>query len=163
MRKALFAALAALALAQAGTAGVDSLSRLFVPGKAVLDLDGDGFPEKPAVTIIIPDKPSSVESALAADIAARTNFESLAVAFGLVRRESEVAGTPAVPFPILIGNGLAWTRQAAKERGLDLGSLRPNEGRVFLVPRQGFSGIACVAGSDEALLKTGRAFFLRWP
>ncbi len=163
MRKALIAALAAFVLAGAGMADVDSLSRLFVPGKAVLDLDGDGFPEKPALTIIIPDKPTAVETVLAADIAARANFESLAIDFGLVRRESEIAGAPSLPLPILIGNNLAWVREAAKERGLDLASLKPNEGRVFLFSRKGISGIACVAGSGETLLRTGRAFFLRWP
>jgi hypothetical protein len=163
MRKALIAALAAFVLAGAGMADVDSLSRLFIPGKAVLDLDGDGFPEKPALTIIIPDKSTSVETVLAADIAARANFESLAIDFGLVRRESEIAGAASLPLPILIGNNLAWVREAAKERGLDLASLKPNEGRVFLFSRKGISGIACVAGSGETLLRTGRAFFLRWP
>lgn len=163
MKRAFFAAIAALLFAQAAGADVDSLSRLFVPGKAVLDLDGDGFPEKPALTVIIPDRPTAGELALAADIAARTNFESLAVDFGLVRHESEVSGASPLPLPILIGTNLAWVREAAKERGLDFGSLGPNQGRVFLFARKGQSVIACVAGSDEALLKTGRAFFLRWP
>jgi len=31
------------------------------------------------------------------------------------------------------------------------------------IHHRGQAGIACVAGSDEALLRTGRAFFLRWP
>jgi len=149
--------------AGAGLAQVDSLSQLFGPGKAVLDLDGDGFPEKPAVTIIIPDKPTAREVALAADIAARVNFESLAVDFGLVRRESEVAGRQSLPFPILIGNNLAWVQEALKERRLDPVSLGPNRGLVFLFARKNQQGIACVAGSDEALLRTGRSFFLRWP
>ncbi|MCX6569387.1 MAG: hypothetical protein NT147_10120, partial [Candidatus Aminicenantes bacterium] len=142
---------------------IESLSRLFGPGKAVLDLDGDGFPEKPAVAIIIPDKPTAREVALAADIAARVNFESLAVDFGLVRRESEVAGRQSLPFPILIGNNLALVREALKERRIDPVSLGPNRGLVFLFTRKNQRGIACVAGSDEALLRTGRAFFLRWP
>ncbi|MCX6571337.1 MAG: M14 family metallopeptidase [Candidatus Aminicenantes bacterium] len=186
MKKALLTALAGLCLLQAGLptgfavpvletgspgptwtgvglAEVDSLSQLFGPGKAVLDLDGDGFPEKPAVTIIIPDKPTAREVALAADIAARVNFESLAVDFGLVRRESEVASRQSLPFPILIGNNLAWVREALKERRLDPVSLGPNRGLVFLFARKNQRGIACVAGSDEALLRTGRAFFLRWP
>ena len=144
-------------------AAVDSLSQLFGPGMAVLDLDGDGFPEKPAVTIIIPDKPTAHEVALAADIAARVNFESLAVDFGLVRRESEVASRQPIPFPILIGSNLAWVREALKERRLDPVSLGPNRGLVFLFARKNQPVIACVAGSDEALLRTGRAFFLRWP
>jgi hypothetical protein len=142
---------------------IDSLSQLFGRGKAVLDLDGDGFPEKPAVAIIIPDKPTAREVALAADIAARVNFESLAVDFGLVRHESDVAGRQSLPFPILIGNNLAWVRDVLKDRRIDPVSLGPNRGLVFLFTQKNQRGIACVAGSDEALLRTGRAFFLRWP
>ena len=163
MKKTLLAAFAALVLAQAGLAETDSLSRLFLPGRAVLDLDGDGFPEKPAVTILLSDKPTAGELALAADIAARVNFESLAVDFGLVRRESEIGGGATPPLPILIGGNLAWAREALKQRGLDPASLPANRGLVFLFTRKGQTGIACVAGSDEALLRTGRAFFLRWP
>jgi hypothetical protein len=163
MKRTLLAACAALLIAQAGLADVDSLSRLFLPGKALLDLDGDGFPEKLALTVIVPDKPTAGELALAADIAARANFESLAVDFGIVRRESEVAGASRLPFPILIGGNLAGVREALKDRGLDPASLPPNQGQVFLFTRKGQTGIACVAGSDEALLRTGRAFFLRWP
>ncbi len=163
MKRALLATCAALALTLAAGADVDSLSRIFVAGRAVLDLDGDGFPEKPALTVIIPDKPTAGELALAADIAARANFESLAVEFGLVRHESEISGDPALPFPIFIGANLSWVREALKEGGVDPGSLGPNQGRVFLVSRKGRTGIACIGGSDEVLLKTGRAFFLRWP
>jgi hypothetical protein len=175
MKKALLAALAGLCLAQAGLpspgpgkagaapADTDSLSRLFTAGRAVLDLDGDGFPEKPALSIIVPDKPTARELALAADIAARANFESLAVDFGLVRRESEVLGRQAPPFPILVGANQAWAREALRGRKLDPASLPPNQGLVFLFSRQNRTGIACVAGSDETLLQTGRAFFLRWP
>lgn len=163
MKKALLAALAGFCLIQAAPADTDSLSRLFTPGKAVLDLDGDGFPEKPALTIIVPDKPTARELALAADVAARANFESLAVDFGLVRRESEVLSRPAPALSILIGAGQTWAREALKERKLDPASLPPNQGLIFLYSRQNRPGIACIAGSDETLLQTGRAFFLRWP
>ena len=168
MKKALLAALialAALAPARPARADVDSLSRLFMPGKAVLDLDGDGFPEKPALAIVVPDRPTAAELALAADIAARVNFESLAVDLNLVRRESEMTGAaaPAPPLAILVGHRLAWVREALKGRDLDARALRPNEGRVFLFSRGGRPALACVAGSDETLLRMGRAFFLRWP
>ena len=163
MKKALLVAFAALVLVQPALAEVDSLSKLFAPGKAVLDLDGDGFPEKPALTVVVPDKPTAAELALAADIAARANFESLAVDFGLVRRESEFLSSSTAAVPILIGSELAWVREALRERGIDPGTIGPNRGRIFLFARGGRTAIACVAGSDDALLKTGRAFFLRWP
>ncbi|MCK7476282.1 MAG: hypothetical protein M0C28_00855 [Candidatus Moduliflexus flocculans] len=65
------------------------------------------------------------------------NFESLAVDLGLVRRESDFAAASALPFPILIGDRLAWVREALKERGPDARPLGPNEGRVFLFSRKG--------------------------
>ena len=163
MKKALLAAFAAASLVLPGLADVDSLSRLFGPGRAVLDLDGDGFPEKPAVAIVVPDRPTAGELALAADIAARINFESLAVDLGLVRRESELGAAAPPPLQILIGGGLARVREAMKERRREPAVLGPNQGLVFLSTRPGQTAIVCVAGSDDALLKTGRAFFLRWP
>lgn len=163
MKKALLAALAAILVASPAQAEVDSLARLFAPGRAVLDLDGDGFPEKPAVEIVVADRATAAELALAADIAARVNFESLAVDLDLVRRESEVAAGRSAPLRILLGRSLARVREALKERGLDPAAIPPNQGRVFLVSRAGQTAVACVAGSDETLLRTGRAFFLRWP
>lgn len=163
MRKTLIIALTALVLCQAGFADFGSLAHVFLPGKAVLDLDGDGFPEKPAVTIVIPDRPTARELALAADIAARVNFESLALDFGLVRRESEVRGRRDLPGLILVGGRLARVREALIERGLEPGALASHQGLVFAFDARGQRGIVCVAGSDETLLRTGRAFFLRWP
>jgi len=163
MNKALLAAFAAFLVVTPALAEVDSLAKLFAPGRAVLDLDGDGFPEKPALDIVVADRPTAGELALAADIAARANFESLAVALDLVRRESEVAAGRSTVLGIFIGHKLAPVREALKKRGLDPAAIPPNQGRIFLFSIKGQTGIACVAGSDEALLRTGRAFFLRWP
>jgi hypothetical protein len=144
-------------------ADVSSLSQVFAPGKGILDMDGDGFGEKIALSIIIPDEASPVELALAADIAARANLESLALDFDLVRKESEAAGRPGHAIPILIGSRLRWVQEIARDNRIDLKKLGSNEGRVFLFTHGGRRGIACLAGSEDALLKTGRAFFLRWP
>jgi len=163
MRRTLVVLAAALVLAQPGSAEVSSLSQLFAPGLTVLDLDGDGHGEKLALTIIVPDNPTAQELALAADISARANLESLAVHFGLVRRASEVKDLESLPCPVLIGSRLPWIKDAVKGRKAGLEALGPNQGLVFVFSHKGRPGIACVAGSDEALLQTGRAFFLRWP
>jgi hypothetical protein len=94
---------------------------------------------------------------------ARANFESLVPDFKLIRRESEVENWDALPTPILIGRTLARSRAAAKERKIDLDALAPHEGVVFLFTHRNQGGIVCAAGSNDALLKTGRAYFLRWP
>lgn len=163
MRRTLIAIAAALVLAQAGSAEVSSLAHLFGPGRTVLDLDGDGHGERLALTIVIPDQPTARELALAADISARANLESLAIQFGLVRRASEVKDLASLACPILIGSRLPWTKDALKGRKAGPSTLAPNQGLVFLFSYKGTTGIACVAGSDDALLQTGRAFFLRWP
>lgn len=162
-KKAIVALTILVFLAPAAAGQVRGLSEVFAAGKTLLDLDGDGLPEKPAVTIIIPDRPTARELALAADIAARFNFESLAVSFDLVRRESDASDIAGLPFPILIGNNLNWTKEALKQRPVPGGSLAVNQGLVFMFSLNGRRGVACIAGSDEALLRTGRAFFLRWP
>jgi len=162
MKRISLLALAGLLLLQPGLAGVESLSHLFALGKTVFDLDGDGLGERLRLTIVIPDDPTAGELALAADVAARANFESLALDFGLVKRRSEVAELESLPFPILIGSRLPWVRDALRERGAE-GRLEANQGLVFVFGRGNRSGLACTAGSDQALLETGRAFFLRWP
>ncbi|MDH4196533.1 MAG: M14 family metallopeptidase [Candidatus Aminicenantes bacterium] len=144
-------------------AEVASLSQLFAPGRGVQDLDGDGIPEKVALTVIIPDNPTAAELALAADIAARANFESLVPDFKVIRKESEVENWDTLPTPILIGRNLARARGAAKEKKIDLDALAPNQGVVFIFSYRNRGGIVCAAGSNDALLKTGRAYFLRWP
>jgi hypothetical protein len=163
MKKALLAALLPLLLARPGLAELSSLSQLYAQGKTVQDLDGDGYGEKVVMSVIIPDNPSAAEIALASDIAARVNLESLAQDFAVVRRESEVASWESLPNPILIGADLRWARDIAKDRKLDVAGLGPDKGLVFVFAHKSQRGIACVAGSEDALLRTGRAFFLRWP
>jgi len=163
MRKSAIIAGIVLALGSVLFADDGGLARLFRPGTVVVDLDGDGFPEKPAATIVVPDRPTSRELALAADIAARINFESLALDLDLVRRESELPGRRDPGLLILVGGSLALAREALAERGLTPDDLPPHRGLVLAFGSKGRPGIACVAGSDETLLRTGRAFFLRWP
>ncbi len=144
-------------------AEIGSLSQLFSPGRSLLDLDGDGLGEKLTVSIIIPDNPTACELALAADIAARANFESLRVEFGLVVRESEVEDWAGLTSPILIGHSLRLAGEILNEHKIRPSSLGSNQGLVMAFTHRGRRGILCVAGSDESLLRTGRAYFLRWP
>ncbi len=146
-----------------GVAEVASLSHLYAPGRGVQDLDGDGVPERVALCVIIPDNPTGAELALAADIAARANFESLVPDFRVIRKESEVENWDTLPTPILIGRNLGRARSAARESRVDLDALSPHQGVVFVFSSRSQRGIVCAAGSGDALLKTGRAFFLRWP
>ncbi len=144
-------------------AELTSLSNVFHLGNGILDLDKDGFADKVAICVVIPDDPSAIEIAAASDIAARANFDSLVVDFSLVKQESEFNASSNPGFPILIGPNLeAVQRWAAREK-FSLEQLPEDRGIVALFDDHSQSGIVVVAGSDEALLHTAREFFLRWP
>lgn len=140
-----------------------SLSRLYQSGKILLDSDGDGLADRLELTIIIPDNPSAVEIALASELTARTNLESLAIKFDLLKKESEIKNFAALSNPVIIGGNLNLSKKILRENKLDVTSLRPNQGMVLSFSSQGNEGILVIAGSEEALLLTGRAYFLRWP
>ena len=140
-----------------------SLSRLFQKGKTLLDKDGDGLSETIALAIIIPDNPLAEEAALATDLAARMNLESLALDFKLVYLESEVRDFSRLKNPVLIGSRLKLARKILAAENINPGSLKPGEGLVTSFSYQGQSGLVCLGGSPQSLLQTGRAFFLRWP
>lgn len=164
MRKKFFIFLIIISLTASLSPAQDlSLSRLYSQGKILLDEDGDGLSDKIELTIIIPDQPLTEEIALAADIAARINLESLAINFNLVYRESEIKSLSSLKNPVLIGSRLKLAREILKLEKIDLSSLKTGEGLVAVFHHRGQQGIICVGGSPESLLKTGRAFFLRWP
>jgi len=144
-------------------AEISSLAYLFRPGKTLLDTDGDGLPDRVSLTIIIPNAPSSAELILAGDIAARANLESLVQDVRLIMREDDVPDIERAENPILIGTNVAWLRQAVKDKSVVLPELGPNQGVVGVFASKTQTGLFIAAGSEDALLQTGRAFFLRWP
>ncbi len=163
MKKSLVLVLLLVAGLSPAAADMGSLSHLFLLGKGLKDTDGDGLADKIALTIVIPDNPSSSELALAADIAARANFESLAQDFNLIKRESEVPNIDKAENPILIGTNVRWLRDALKGKDIILPELGPNQAIAAVFATKTQTGIVLAAGSDDALLQAGRAFFLRWP
>lgn len=152
-----------LFLFQSGEGEISSLSQIFLKGKAIQDTDKDQLPDKISFQIVIPDNASACALAVASDIAARANLESLAVDFSVVRKESEVNTDENSKIPIFIGKDLRQIKQWAEQGKIDLPVLNPDQGFVSILSLKGQKGVALVAGSDEALLHTGRAFFLRWP
>ncbi len=142
---------------------IDSLSQVFLTGKGVEDTDADMFADKIAIYIIIPDNPDPHEIALASDIAARANLESLVADLSMVKKESDTGIGPPSTHPVLIGNRTKWAKQLERQGKIVSSSLKEHEGCVTLFEDRGQTGIAVVGGSPDALLQTGRAFFLRWP
>jgi len=152
-----------LAFSGLAAAEIASLSQVFLLGRGVKDMDGDGLADRVALTIVIPDAPTAAELVLASDIAARANLESLAQDPALVKRESEIPNIANLESPILVGPNVKWLKQAAREGGVVLPALEPGQGFVSTFKSKTQNGILLTAGSEDALLRAGRAFFLRWP
>lgn len=162
-KKVLICFILLLFLAEWALAEKGSLSDVFLLGKGIQDSDGDNFGDKVNLRIIIPDHPSAHEIAVAADIAARAGLESLVLDFGLIIRESEMAALESNVPPLFVGRNLKLFPDLAKKAKIDLGSFQPHQGLVSLVSLENGKGILLLGGSKESLLRTGRAFFLRWP
>ena len=146
------------------SADIDSLTQIFQLNRGLLDRDGDTYAETIALRIIIPDLPTAEELAVASDIAARANLESLVIDFGLVQNESDMLTEENQwRTSILIGTNLNFVKTLGKNKILNLENLDSDQGFISLYPQNGQNYIILAAGSEEALLKTGRAFFLRWP
>ncbi len=144
-------------------AEIDSLSRVFALGGGLKDTDQDHLADTISFVIVVPDRPTAAEMALASDIAARFNFESLSQDLDLVKIESELPAIPAGINRVLIGSNLRRPRDLSRRGKLDLPALESRQGAVILLGGDVDGEILVTAGSAEALLETGRAFFLRWP
>ncbi len=163
MKKFAAALLCFLALGPASSAEIGSLSHVFLAGRTLLDDDGDSFPDKIALCVIIPDAPNAKEVAAAADIAARANFESLALDFNLVKRESEAGRMDRLENPVFLGVNGKWLREAIKSGDVAVPVLGPHQGFVSVFASGSKTGLFVVASTEDDLLLTARAFFLRWP
>lgn len=131
---------------------ITSLSQVFKLGHGIEDRDGDGYADHIALSLIIPENSSGYFIAAAEDIAARANLESLAGHFDLIRHGlSEIEGS--VPVRLVTGSKIID----------EYPPLNAQQGRILLSRTNGEPQIIVAAGSHEALLKTSRAFFLRWP
>jgi hypothetical protein len=164
MKKTLAALILVLAAAAPALAQVTSLAHVFLPGKTLKDTDGDGLADRVVLCVVIPDSATAAELAAAADISSRANFDSLSQdLMGLVRREADAGRIDRLENPILLGTNVKWLKDALRGGDIEAPPLGANEGWVSVFPLRDGTGLAVAAGSDEALLQTARAFFLRWP
>lgn len=131
---------------------ITSLSQVFKLGHGIEDSDGDGYADHIALSLIIPENSSAYFTAAAEDITARANLESLAGHFNLIAPK-ELEKQDSIPIHLHITAG-PFSGYAP---------LNPQEGRILLSETSRGPRITAAGGSAEAMLKTCRAFFLRWP
>jgi len=83
-----------------------SLTHVFQLHRGLLDKDDDGFADKIALCIVIPDAPTPYERLAASEIAARANLESLVVDFTLVKIATEGDRRKSVPIERISSYGV---------------------------------------------------------
>mgnify|MGYP001040938316 CR=1 FL=1 len=143
---------------------INSLSDVFAPGKGLLDKDGDGFPDHVGLCLIIPENASPYEITSASDIAARANLESLVVNMDILSRDaSAVLNSEESASPVIISCDLSWIKKTVPGLHELPDELPSHQGLVCVSPSKHGKIIMVTAGSKDTLLKTSRAFFLRWP
>lgn len=142
---------------------ITSLSQLFRLDYGLLDTDQDSLAERIGLRIILPDSPTPAEIAVAGNIAARANFETLGLDLNLVQKESSVSDWNALPNVILIGGRQRILQRWAQQDRWRFPEPAEEDGFVHLLSRPNGSAIVLCGGSSESLLQTGQAFFLRWP
>ncbi|MCX6561426.1 MAG: M14 family metallopeptidase [Candidatus Aminicenantes bacterium] len=163
MKTRLVVLLALLTAALPAAADILSLSHVFLLGRTLKDTDGDKLPDKIGLWVVLPDSPGAAELAAAADIAARANFDCLAQDFEILKRESEAGRIDRLDNVILLGTNVKWLRDALKDGDIEAPALGPNQGFVSVFASKAQTGLFVIASSEDALLQTARAFFLRWP
>ncbi|MCJ7681539.1 MAG: hypothetical protein MUP70_12490, partial [Candidatus Aminicenantes bacterium] len=164
MKKNLSLVLCLLSLSMTAVSrSITSLSQLFRLDYGLLDLDQDSLAERTGLCIILPDSPTPAEIAVAGNIAARANFETLGLDLNLVQKESSVSDWNALPNVILIGGRQRILQQWAQQDRWRFPEPAEEDGFVYLIPRPKGSAIVLSGGSPKSLLQTGQAFFMRWP
>ena len=139
-----FLGLAAL-LGAAGSAGAqpESLAALYELGGAVSDTNGDGVADRLNARVVLPGSPSAAEVAIAADLAARLGFETLAL---------------NLPMPTDAEMEIAVGDEALSRLGMSgMGDLAAGRGAVEL-HTAGDSVIVAVRGGDDAGLAAAAAW-----
>jgi len=143
---------------------INSLSDVFASGKGILDKDRDSLPDHIRISIIVPENASAYEIISASDIAARANLESLVVDMDLVFKSPSVnIENKNSSLPVILSHNLSWIKNTYPYLKKIPDEIPSHQGLVLMTQSDQQPVIVVASGSEENLLKTSRAFFLRWP
>ena len=133
-------------LAQSASPALD-LAALFGAQGFVRDTNGDAIADRIAARIVVPAAPSIEDSLAAANIAARLGFETSALSFPLVTRDSDPASADVV---VLIGKDNRFVRDLMSRADLAALPLTPGQGLIAVTASPVGNGRAVVvAGADD--------------
>ena len=122
---------------------VSSLAEFYKPGVVFQDRNGDGVVDFVDARIVTADKPTAVEIAAAADVAARLGFETTAMNLPVRVKADSTNDSPSV----FVGAKSLATGAAVEGAS----ALKSGEGLVASVRAGGKTSIAVIGGDDDGL------------
>lgn len=123
-----------------------ALAELFRPGVLLQDRNGDGAIDFVNVRVALPDNPSPVELAAAADVAARLGFETSAMNLPVVR-----ALTGGAEIPTIFVGVRALAESGVTAGALGSSALKAGDGLVTAFTSGGQPSVAVLGGDDNGL------------
>jgi uncharacterized membrane protein YgcG len=164
-------AAAAAAAPRASTAASSpGLSKVFEPGVATRDTNGDGWADDVVARVIVAATPTAGDIEAATNLAGRLGFETMAATLPIVLREGESgakdpAAASAMGFPILVGRDNTVVRKLAAAGAIDLASLQPGQGLIAAVksPLGGADGLIVAGADDDGTRAAGIELAARLP
>jgi hypothetical protein len=123
-----------------------ALAELFRPGVLLQDRNGDGAIDFVNARVALPDNPSPVELAAAADVAARLGFESSAMNLPVVR-----ALTGGAEIPTIFVGVRALADSGVTAGALGSSALKAGDGLVTAFTSGGQPSVAVLGGDDNGL------------
>jgi len=141
------------------------LDAIYAAGRALRDTNADGVIDAVAARVVVPAEASAEDLEAAANIAARLGFETTALTFPIVVRDSDVTDPAAVGLPVLVGRGNAFLKTLAARGAITLGGLAAGQGLVEVVrsPLGGPDGVVVVGGDEAGTLAAGIELAARLP
>ena len=142
-----------------------SLASVFASGgRALADTNGDGLADALTARIVVPAAAAAEDLESAANIAGRLGYETTALSFPLVTRDTDTDRAGARLF-ILVGRQNTLVQDLAKRGAVNLKALQPGQGLVALVTAAiGDRAAIVIAGGDDAgTLAAGTELAARLP
>ncbi len=126
---------------------------------AVRDTNGDELPDAVAARIVVPDQPTEEDVLVAANLAGRLGFETVALTLPLVVRAGAVGSGDRIAVPLFVGRTNPHITALVTAGVIALDGLEEGQGLVALVPSPWGAGhaVAIAGGDDEGTLAAGNA------
>src|SRR5581483_7837586 len=128
-----------------------SLGDFFKIGAALLDTNDDGVPDAVDVRLVLSERPTAMEIASAANVAARLGFETSAMNLPVPREFRSKPADDASARPSIFIGTASLKSSATSPASLGIPTLKPGEGAVAAFRHAGKPAVAIVGADDDGL------------